>query len=299
MKKIKSFRILIFFLFICLSGFFIFRFITVVKPFQFFIPTGTILSPQSKNSLHTGGVKFSFAIIGDPENQLDNLQKALEKIKAMELESVVIVGDLTSTGTSKEFKAIEKKLDDFELDFYLIPGNHDLWYEREQGVDVFSQYFGQRYYAEEINDYQFIFLDNADEWQGFEDKQLSWLEHYLFLSKDFMSGKMEGKYLVFTHIPFWHPENKKAMGEYSQAMKDQAYEMLQKFCQSPPLAIFSGHLHKTGDYNYGCGNGQQIRMINAGSIHEIRNLQLPRFLQMTILTGGQLQVEELEISKSR
>lgn len=289
MKK----RFLFVFILLLLLGFFVFRILTVVRPFQRWQPDW--LSPQGEEADSSSKAELSFALIGDPENQLDNLEKALEKINSLGLEFVVIVGDLTSTGTDKEFKEIDRVLDKAEINYYLIPGNHDLWYEKKEKANLWQQYFGQKYYARETGEYHLLFLDNSDEWQGFSQPELDWLGHYLFETEDFQSGKLEKKYLVFTHIPFWHPESKKAMGEYSQQMKDQAYEILQKFCQSPPLAVFSGHLHKTGDYNYGCSNGKQIRMINVGSIHETRNLQLPRFLQVKVLENGQISIKEIEL----
>ena len=85
------------------------------------------------------------------------------------------------------------------------------------------------------------------------------------------------------------------MGEYSQDLKDQASQLLEKFCQNPPLAIVSGHLHKVEDYKYSCSNGNNLRIINAGSVNEKRNWQLPRFLKIDLFEGGGLKIEEIEL----
>ncbi len=293
MKK----RYLLLFIFIIFVGLAIFRFIEVVKPFQGL--RSSYLSPQSKGQLdelnELDKPVLSFCVVGDPESDLENLRKSLLKNQEQGCEFTVIVGDLTQTGTPKEFEKIKKTLDQEEIRYYLIPGNHDLWYEHKEKIDIWSDYFGQRYYAREIKNFTFIFLDNADEWLGFDQTQLNWLSHFLFDSEDFQKGKLDHQYLVFAHIPFWHPESEKAMGEYSQAMKNQAYDLLQEFCSHPPLAIFSGHLHKAQEYNYGCSNGNQIRMINAGSVNETRNWQLPRFLKADILKDGQSEIKEIEL----
>ena len=47
--------------------------------------------------------------------------------------------------------------------------------------------------------------------------------------------------------------------------------------------------------NYGCGNNNQIRMINAGSVNETRNWQLPRFLKIDIFEDGSFKTKEIEL----
>jgi predicted phosphodiesterase len=266
---------------IIISGYFYFR-----KPQQ---PEETIAPPKPSNAI------LSFAVMGDPEMDTQNLKKALERAQQEELEFAIIVGDLTSTGTPDEFKKISKILENSEIKTYLIPGNHDLWYSRKQGIDIWSDYFGPDYYAKVIEGFKFVFLNNGDEWQGLSQKQLNWLGHNLLKNEQFLSGDLENHYLVFTHIPFYHPESPKAMGEYNDKMKNQAYLLLQDFCKTPSMAIFSGHLHHTGDYTYGCANNKQIRMINSGALNSDRNWQLPRFLKVNILQDYSLEYEEIEL----
>lgn len=263
--------------------------------FFFFLPKQTIKKPLVVPLNSEQRPLISFAVIGDPESDLENLEKALLKIKERQFEFVVIVGDLTQTGTPKEMEAIKKILDKPEIKYYFIPGNHDLWYSRQQNTDLFRRYFGQRYYAREIEGFHFIFLDNADEWQGIYQEQENWLNHYLFQQQDFLDQKI--KYLVFSHIPFWDPESKKAMGEYAPALKDQAKALLEKFCQTPPLAIISGHLHKTADLVYNCSQSAGIRMINSGSVNRQRNWQTARFLQLDLYQDSRLEIIEIELEE--
>jgi len=277
----KKFRIFLIIIIISTIGFFYFK-----KPNH---NVEEIPASKPSNSILT------FAVMGDPEMDTDNLKKALERAQQQGLEFVIIVGDLTSTGTPDEFKKISKIIDNAEIKSYLIPGNHDLWYSGKQGIDIWGDYFGPEYYSKEIKGFKFVFLNNANEWQGMSEKQLNWLGHNLTKNEQFLSGNLENHYLVFTHIPFYHPESSKAMGEYSQKMKDQAYTMLQDFCKCPPMVIFSGHLHHTGDYNYGCSNNKKIRMINTGALNENRNWQLPRFLKVNILQDYSLEYQEIEL----
>lgn len=232
---------------------------------------------------------LSFSIISDPESDLENLKKALQKTKEKNLELVIIPGDLTQTGTPEEFKQIKQILEEFDFEYYLIPGNHDVWYSRKKNTHTFQQFFGPSYYTKQIGDYQFIFLDNSDEYLGMGQAQLSWLEVKLLNLKPL-------NFFVFSHIPFYHPESTKAMGELSAKLKKEAQDLLNKFCEHPAIAIFSGHLHQTSDYEYSCpDNGPKIRMINAGSVNEKRNLQLPRFLKVDLFEDRRLEISEIEL----
>ncbi|GAF75761.1 unnamed protein product, partial [marine sediment metagenome] len=186
---------------------------------------------------------LSFSIISDPESDIENLKKALQKTKEKNLKFVIIPGDLTQTGTPEELDQVKQTLQESKLDYYLIPGNHDIWYSRKKNTHTFNQFFGPSYYAKEIGDYQFIFLDNSDEYLGMGAPQLSWLEVKLLNLKPL-------NFFIFSHIPFFHPQSPKAMGELNAKLKIEAQDLLNKFCQNPPLAIFSGHLHRTEDYGY-------------------------------------------------
>ena len=247
------------------------------------------LSKLDKSSGSEDKPILSFSIISDPESDLENLKKAFQKTKEKNLEIVIIPGDLTQTGTPKELEQFKQVLGEFHFQYYLIPGNHDIWYSRQKNTHTFQQFFGSSYYTKQIGDYQFIFLDNSDEYLGMGQSQLDWLINHQSLITNHQS-------LVFSHIPFFHPESPKAMGELNFKLKIEAQDLLDKFCQHPPLAIFSGHLHQTSDYEYSCpDNGPKIRMINAGSVNEKRNLQLPRFLKVGLFKDGDFQIEEIEL----
>lgn len=248
----------------------------------------------------------SFAVIGDPESDIENLNKALEIIKQKELQFVIIVGDLTEVGTPEQFEAIKKALEKSKVEYYVIPGNHDLWYGRKQcmgqeeeefcsNVLTYRQYFSQNYYAENIHDLQFVFLDNGDEWLGLGRAQLDWLRHFLLDKKEFKEGQLDQKYLVFSHIPLHHPESDYVVGYHKKELRQEARDLLTEFCDHPPFALFFGHLHHTNDYEYKCKNGNQLKMYIAGSVNDKRNWQLPRFLKVDLYEGGRLKIEEIEL----
>lgn len=229
---------------------------------------------------------LTLAVVGDPESDLQNLKKALQKIKELKIRHLVIVGDLTTTGTPAQFEDIKGVLADKEINIYTLCGNHDLWYFKETGDDVYSRYFGKPYYQKEINAINFFFLDNSNEQVGFSQEQLSWLKEQISASKE--------KIIIISHIPLFHHQSKKAMGEYNEALKLQAQEVLELLCQKETIAVISGHLHKAEVYQYQCSQAKKIKMINAGSINNTRNWQLPRFLQIEIYKED-LKIKEIEL----
>jgi hypothetical protein len=83
------------------------------------------------------------------------------------------------------------------------------------------------------------------------------------------------------------------MGYRQPKLKEETQDLLTDFCQNPPLAIFSGHLHYSRDYYYQCDNGRQLKMINVGSVNSQRNWQLPRFLKVKVLGNGEVKIEEI------
>lgn len=241
--------------------------------------------------------QLTLAVIGDPEGDLNNLKKALIKIKEKGLTTVVLVGDLTQTGLPEQLEAVKQILIQSGLTYYLIPGNHDLWYGRKtcqekKGInctntDTFKEYFGESYSKKIITDHNLLLLDDSDEWLGMGQKQLDWLSQQL--------NNLTIKQLVFLHIPLYHPESEYAMGYQNKELKKQATEVLEILCQHPPLALFYGHLHHTNQYEYSCTNTQKLKMIDVGSINSERNWQTPRFMVVKISQDNNFELEEVEV----
>lgn len=255
-------------------------------------PSPSSVQPISDN------YNLSFAVIGDPEGDVANLKKVGVILKEKGIKYVILVGDLTSSGTEKQFQAVKMALDSWGITYLTIPGNHDLWAGRDwcqknpsdncSNTAIFEKYFGQNFGDKTLNDYNFFLIDNSDENLGLGEYQLDWLRSELL--------EVRSKYFGFFHIPLYHPESNKyyVMGSENEAIKKQAEELLDKFCQNPPLALFFGHLHRSRQYEYDCANGNKLKMINAGSLNTKRNWQLPRFMKVDI-KEQRLNVEEIVV----
>lgn len=231
-----------------------------------------------------------FSVIGDPESDLKNLEKALEISKNNNDEFVIIVGDLTQVGTKEQLLQIKKVLDASGLTYYVIPGNHDLYSSRRQTKDPLRYYqeiFGRPYYqvlqetaGQKI---KFLFLNNSDEYRAMGEEQIK------FIKESFSSNSAQ-MFFVFLHIPIYHPTSDYIMGYRNEEVSRQKDELLNIFKKGLVKGIFAGHLHKTSSYE-----GEGIKMYIAGSVNSSRNWQTPRFLEVKIFKNGEFIVREVEL----
>lgn len=247
---------------------------------------------------------FSFAVIGDPESDIENLNKALVLSKEKQESFVVLVGDLTSTGTVKQLEAVKMALDSSGLKYYVIPGNHDLWYGREvciekkkensldtcTNTDTFNEVFENNFSNSISNNHNFLFLDNSDEWLGFGSQQLDWLNNQY---NNITIQQFNNLAIIFLHIPLYYPGSTYIMGDKSAMVKSQANDLLNKLCQTKPMAVFYGHLHYAKNYEYSCKNGNKLAMMTVGSVNRNRNAQLPRFIKVDIFSDQSFKIEEI------
>lgn len=237
---------------------------------------------------------LTFSVIGDPENDLENLKKALTSSKNAGDKFTVLVGDLTATGSLKEFKAVKKVLEESELDYYVLPGNHDLYSAGKLAAasdEYFKEVFGNSYQSvilplkegEEIGKLQLLLLNNADEKEGMEKEQFN-------LVKELLGSKLADLSIIFLHKPVFHPSSDYIMGYQSELITKQREELLMTFKKASVSAVFSGHLHNMSSYE-----NDGLKMFVAGSVNSSRNWQTPRYLEVKVYENKTLIVGEVEL----
>jgi len=237
---------------------------------------------------------LKFSVIGDPESDLSNLEKSLDRAKKLGSEFVILVGDLTKTGEEKQFKELKDILDRSGLKYYVVPGNHDLYAAKKKTgnpLAYFKNYFGKPYQQLLIErgnlKFNFLLIDNSNEDQGIKEAQMSFIKQNL-APNSLQSGSVIT--LVFLHIPVWHPTSEYIMGYRNKEVSKQKDELLNIFKEASVSAVFSGHLHKTSFCQW-----EGIKMYVAGSVNSSRNWQTPRFLEIKILDIRNFIVSEIEL----
>lgn len=207
-----------------------------------------------------------FVVFSDIHSDFKNLEKALEIAKKDQMEFIAITGDLTTLGKKEELTAIKKILDQSGLEYYVVSGNHDLWFGKQIKKDVFSEVFGKQPADFQKGNSKYILINNGDEDSGIEN--LSAVEQQV---KDCPKIYC----LVFLHEPLNHPYSKHIMGENDTSVASQTGLLVNMFNLYQIKEIFAGHLHFSSTYEL---DGLKTTIV--GSLSSERNTQLPRFLEV-------------------
>jgi len=266
---------------------------------------------EKKN--YKGEKPSRFAVMSDVHSDWENFQKALEKAKTdMEIGPsfvppvggttagkgfVIITGDLTTIGTKNELLEAKKILEESGLRYYVIPGNHDVWWGRKYKRDVWEEVFGESFESFREDGAKFILINNGDAVGGInqfkvqsskfkvdeEETQMDWL-------KKETEECLKVYCLVFMHIPLNHPNSLHVMGEESPLVASEAAELINLLVKNQVKEVFAGHLHFSSSYELG-----GLKTTIVGAIASERNLQSPKFLEAWN-EGGNLRKESIFLS---
>lgn len=215
------------------------------------------------------------AIFSDIHSDTKNLKKAIELAKSDQIEMLIITGDLTTLGKKDELLTIKNILEKSGLKYFVVPGNHDLWWSNQIKKDVFGEVFGQSFNSFVEDDYKLIFINNGNDLLGVQvikgtkgQSQLDWLEVEI-------SDCPQIYCLVFMHEPLNHPYSSHTMGEADQRIASEAAYLIEKLVQQKVKEVFAGHIHSS--YSYEIAG---LKTTIVGALTQERNLQSPRFLEI-------------------
>lgn len=209
---------------------------------------------------------LKFAVMSDIHSDWANFRKALGLAKNNQNKFVILTGDLTTIGKKTELAEAKKILDESDLLYFVIPGNHDLWYGNQVKAEVFNEVFGESYLSFKDEGIKFILFNNGD-YYGVED--LAWLKLEI-------EECLKVTCLVFSHMPLNHPKSSHIMGEDNARVASQAAELKGLFKQAGVKAFFAGHLHYFSQYEL-----DGLTTTVTGAISAERNLESPKFLEVT------------------
>ncbi len=121
-------------------------------------------SKQDKTSVDPA---FSFAIFSDthisdtlPSN-IEDLQRAIDEVNASaDVAFVLVCGDLTHNGDTKSLQLAKSLLDELQVPYYAIPGNHDTRASESAATD-FARIFGDTRFRLFFNGYLFLGLNTG------------------------------------------------------------------------------------------------------------------------------------------
>lgn len=233
---------------------------------------------------------FSFAVVTDSHNDNQNLFEALLQAKKRGAVFVIGLGDYTDVGTIAELQEAKKQFDKVQLPYYLIPGDHDLWDARNQGlspIQNFLQVFGSPYIAFTYQNIRFILIYNSDIYFGIDQVQQKWIDEELErIKKENLSS------FVFLSTPLYHPSSDHVMGRVTPKLKDQAEQLIEKFGQVGVKEIFAGDVHFYSRYQE---PKTGVKMTIVGALTSTRNLQSPRYILVDVYENGGYNIQDLQL----
>ncbi len=220
--------------------------------------------------------------MADIHSDWPNFTKALQIAKNDGVQLVVVAGDLTTVGETKELRAAKKALDKGGLKYFVVPGNHDVWYSNKIKQNVFGEVFGKSLNSYRLDNLKLILVDNAD----YSQNEAIWL-------KKEIAGCPQLYCLLFAHEPLNHPNSSHIMGEYDAKIASEAAGLIKLLVADKVKELFAGHIHYSSEYKIG-----GLKTTVVGSLSSDRNPQLPRFLEVSIKEGtstGDFLLEKKEI----
>ena len=192
---------------------------------------------------------LKFVVVGDPNIKAINnndtgtkrLMSIVETINNMDIDFVVIAGDITDKGNRKQYQLSKNILNKLNKPYYIVVGNHDI----KKSDDIFQEYYGSPEKIEIVKGrnngevYQLLFVDTRGDRDGKGNiTNLSW-------SFDFSKTNKTIPTLVFAHTPIRCPKSiyvqcklKEKELIYGKSMEQE----LDKFTNL--LGVYSGHIHR-------------------------------------------------------
>lgn len=114
--------------------------------------------PMARLARPTAATETTLAVVADPhvgvrsegtsklfDRTERHLRNAVDDIRARDVDAVCSVGDLTKDGEPYNYDAVDRILDELDVPFYAVPGNHDVPKSRDEHETMPVPEFADRY----------------------------------------------------------------------------------------------------------------------------------------------------------
>jgi len=205
-------------------------------------PTNTVAIKKIIDSVKDKSF-FSFAVLGDSQDNLSMFKKILGRIKP---DFILCVGDVTAAGRASEYESIMEIVGQYEIPIVFIPGNHDI---KNYGTELFLHFMGPLNFFFDMGQYRFVFLDNAQESvdSGFAELPKDGEKKYAVLH-GLDNGQIErleklllekSRNFIVMHLP----PPLSGLNFRSFDRESSAFIALVKKYQNRIAKVFCGHIH--------------------------------------------------------
>ena len=211
------------------------------------------------------------------------LKAAGELVRELDVDAIVVSGDLTQRGKREEFEAAQKWLAQFKAPLLCVPGNHDtpLLNIAARASDAFGRYdnyFSQHAGPLDIEGASLRGLNTARGWQT----RMNWAEGRVNLEdldKAIDHSDAHGLHIIACHHPFISPT---LAGLQTETKRGQ--EASRRLADSPVQILMTGHVHTPHAEVIRDGGGGYIA-ITAGTLSTRLRAQPPAFNILSVRDG--------------
>ncbi len=193
---------------------------------------------------------FSFIQLCDPqlgfggyERDVNALTQAIVQINEMQVDFVVICGDLVDKATKESYCDFKRIIKDIKVPVYCAAGNHDIGDNcSSESLELFRKEIGKDYFSFTHKGYTFI-VTNTILWKSSLineiEKQDKWFIDILNKAK-----LTNSPVIIIGHNPLFidTPEEGDKWAYFNVA-KEKRIELLDLYTQNNVVAVLSGHTH--------------------------------------------------------
>lgn len=206
---------------------------------------------------------FRFAVISDTQRFYDELDDVVEALKKRsDLDFVILTGDITDFGTTKEYRWINERMQELNMPFLTVIGNHDCV---GNGKKIYKAMYGPYDYTMNIGRNRFVFINTNS--REFDDPvpDLNFFRSALQDTANFDQA------FVLSHIPPFDGDFEKSMEEeFTHISRDSKvkvsihghkhkYEEPTKYYDDEVEYLIVGSVEKRG-YEEVTVTGQQVSL---------------------------------------
>jgi len=251
-----------------------------------------------------GNVVLKICLISDIHQDEESLKKALEKVKQTGCKSIIVIGDITNYGDIESLRKIRNILDNAGIDYYAIPGDHDL--AESVSVNNFNNVFGINYHMVEFSGIKFLIVDNSPNFTVMSSVERMWFENnidksdFVVLSQPLFTDGLNPPFnSIYMGSMVTVPEDV-GMRKMQDSVKESGKEMLDIIEKNKNIkAVFAGEHHRSSEIVDSKRNDLRHYVVGAvtSTINDLpQNLiQTPRFSLLSVYDSGDFVVEDILI----
>lgn len=217
------------------------------------------------------------AIISDSHGDTEVFETLLRKVRADDVQYIIHLGDTVEAGELEDLSAIKRLLDETDIPYAVVPGDHDYNWSPQHDLQNFSAIFGHdsaQSRVLEFEGYSFILFNNSKH-DDSTPANIAWLRNILVE----LQAKASNGIFFFSSKPLANP--------YFAQKNDLAGEdILSVLGEYGVKEVFSGDTHIFSRF---VDEETQVSNTTVGASGSYKN-PLPQYVLFDVLADGNYEV---------